>query len=675
MIIPVILMGSFSLVLTSMPIKAYQDFITGAFSGAFLDMLNFIYDATFGMVSLFITLSISICYIRSKGLRNNYVFVGAVTAVVGFFILSGVSIHKVNFEYMGVKGMFTAIFSAIVVSKIFVVIISNLTIPFRLYADGIDLEFNDAIIAMIPGTFIVSTIAILNYLVQKVFQVDCFHALFVRSVNSVFEISGRTFGSGLLFVLISSLLWFLGIHGSDVLEGTMEKVFSSGMKENINMIAQGKEPNVILTKQFFDLFVLIGGCGVTICLLISLFLVSRRNVNKNLARISAIPMLFNINELMVFGLPIIYNPYMLIPFVLTPIVCYIVSYMAFYLKLVPVITQEVAWTTPVFLSGYKATGSYKGSLLQFILIGIGVLIYIPFIRKYESAKIKSEMARMSELTEMLKKSERDNEDIKILSVSGIHGVLAKCLAADLQYAIEDEQIQLYYQLQYNDKLECIGAETLLRYRHPVHGMLYPPLVIKLAEEAGLLGKLERYMFKQAAIDYQKIKAVYHKKIKISVNVTISTILEPSFLTFLQKLKSDYSIEDSEMCIEITEQMAIKSDDQFEKVLNQVKKMGFLLAIDDFSMGSTSLKYLQKNQFDIVKLDGSIVTEMMTNDRSKEIISSIVYLANSLHFIVLAEYVESEEQIEKLKQIGCCYYQGYHFSKSVDINEFIEILNR
>lgn len=690
MIIPVIMMGSFSLVFKSMPIKAYQDFMTGTFSGAFLDMLNFIYDATFGVASLFITLSISVCYIRSRGLRTNYVFIGAVTAMISFLILSGLDVTRENLQYLSVKGMFTAIFSAIVISKLFVKVINNLKIPFKLYADGIDLEFNDAIVAMIPASFIVAAVAIMNYLVQKVFEVDCFHELFVQCVNSVFGIQGSSFGNGLLFVIISSLLWFFGIHGSDVLDGTMEKVFGNGVTRNLSLIANGKQPNEILSRQFFNSFVLIGGCGTTICLLIGLFLIGRRNVNKNLTRISAIPMLFNINEIMVFGFPIIFNPYMLIPFVLTPVICYVVSYIAFYADFVPVVSHQVEWTTPILLSGYKATGSYKGALLQFVLVAIGVLIYIPFIRKYESAKIKSEVARMDELTEILKKSERDNEDIKILQVPGYYGIMAKCLAADLKYAIEDNQIKLLYQLQYNDQLECIGAEALLRYQHPIHGLIYPPLVIKIAEESGLLSRLERNMFTKAAVDLNKIKESNqsvqskdsgdldhedNRHLKISVNVTISTILEPSFINFLENLKKNYSIEDNDICIEITEQMAIKSDAQFEKVLKKVKKMGFMLAIDDFSMGSTSLKYLQKNQFDIVKLDGSIVTEMMTNDRSKEIISSIVYLANSLHFMVLAEYVESEEQIEMLKKIGCYHYQGYHFSKSVDISEFIEILKK
>lgn len=674
MIIPVLMMGSFALILKSMPINAYQHFINHAFAGAFLSMFNFVYDATFGLLSVYIAFSISTYFIRSLGAKNNYAFVGGITTVASFFILSGVNSKEFNIGPLGPKGMFTAIFCGIIVSKLFMIVINNLKIPFRLYADGIDLEFNDSIIAMIPAISIVALFAIFNYLICNVFEMDSFHDFYVYIVGLIFRGRKASFLNGFLFVVTSSILWFMGIHGSDVLESVSDKIFSPGINKNIDLLTSGRQPTEILTRQFFDQFVLLGGCGVTICLLITIAIFSKRKINRNLAKIAGVPMIFNINEIMVFGYPIIYNPYLIAPFLVTPVMAYCISYLSMRMGWVPLIIKDVEWTTPIILSGYKATGSIRGSVLQVIIVILGVFIYMPFVKMYDRSKMRSEAARMEELTNILKKAEEDSEEIKILEVPGIPGALAKCLAADLQNAMEDKDIKLFYQLQYDNDFKCIGAETLLRYKHPVHGYIYPPLIIKIAEESGILSKLERYLFTEAASDYRKIKLITKKAYKISVNVTISTILEPGFMVFLKLLKKDYEIEDNEMCIEITEQMAIKSDSEFEKVLNQVKRMGFMIAIDDFSMGSTSLKYLQKNQFDIVKLDGSIVKEMMTNGRSKDIISSIVYLAKSLNFKVLAEYVETDEQMKTLEKLGCDYYQGYHFSKSVDIQEFLNILS-
>ena len=122
-------------------------------------------------------------------------------------------------------------------------------------------------------------------------------------------------------------------------------------------------------------------------------------------------------------------------------------------------------------------------------------------------------------------------------------------------------------------------------------------------------------------------------------------------------------------------MAIKSDNKFASILDKIKKLGYKIAIDDFSMGSTSIKYLQSNHFDIVKLDGAIVKDMMVNERSKDIVSSIVFLAESLDFKVLAEFVETQEQMMALQEVGCDYYQGYYFSKAVTKEEFIERIKK
>lgn len=670
MILPVLMLGSFSLLLKSFPLNVYQKFISYAFSGAFLHMMDFVYDATYGLLSVYIAFSIAFYAIRAEGVKHNYAFVGGLTSAISFFILSGMELENFDVTPLGLKGMFVAIFCAIIVSKLYVIIIHNVKIPFRLYADGIDLEFNDAIITMIPSVALVLLFAMFNYLICMVCDVDSFSEIYLRVVTYIFRNLDRTFVCGFLYVVVSSILWFFGIHGADALGSVSDRIFSSGLSENITKSFSGGNPGEILTSQFFEQFVLLGGCGATICLLFAIAIFGKRRINKNLAKISAFPMIFNINELMMFGYPIIFNPYLLAPFLVTPVAAYCVSYMAMYMGWVPVIINDVEWTTPIIFSGYKATGSVAGAILQIVVLLLGIFIYMPFVKMYDKSKMRSEKQRIIELTNILKKAEEDNEEIQIMEVPGIPGALAKCLAADLQNAIEDREIKLYYQLQYNNENVCIGAETLLRYNHPIHGFIYPPLIIKIAEESGILSRLERYLFTEAAIDYRRIKNETNRPYKISVNVTIATILEANFITFLKNLKNDYNIEDNEMCIEITEQMAIKSDAEFERALDKVKELGFMIAIDDFSMGSTSIKYLQKNQFDIVKLDGSIVKAMMTNERSKEIISSIVYLAKSLNFKVLAEYVETEEQRQMLEDIGCSYYQGYHFSKSVDIEEFL-----
>ena len=130
----------------------------------------------------------------------------------------------------------------------------------------------------------------------------------------------------------------------------------------------------------------------------------------------------------------------------------------------------------------------------------------------------------------------------------------------------------------------------------------------------------------------------------------------------------YNFKEKNFCIEVTEQTAVSFTDKTLDQLKQLKDMGLTLAIDDFSMGQTSINYLKHNLFDYLKVDGLIIKEMVESDNCKEIVQSIIDLANSLNMTVIAEYVELEEQKELLHQMGCDLYQGHLFSKSLPLDE-------
>ena len=228
----------------------------------------------------------------------------------------------------------------------------------------------------------------------------------------------------------------------------------------------------------------------------------------------------------------------------------------------------------------------------------------------------------------------------------------------------DHQIILAYQPQYNYEGKCIGAEALLRWKHPVHGMLYPPLVIRLAEEGGFLPQIEEEILKKALSDRDKVLARFGKDIKLSVNVTGTTVVTKRYMDFIRSLNEKKAFEGMNMCIEVTEQAALNCDESTLNALRSLKDMGLLLAIDDFSMGQTSINYMKDSIFDIVKLDGSLVKGLFEHENTSEIVSSIVSLASSIDMLVLAEYVETEQQREELHRLGCDCYQGYLYSPAV-----------
>jgi len=659
--IPVLTIGAFALILKTFPVKAYQNVISVILGGFLLQLFDIVYSATFGVLSVYMTFCISRGYIKLKDDANADQGGAALASLMSFFILSGSYLSGFGTENMGPKSMFLAIITGLGASALYI----KLRRLFRqryLFTAGADREFNRMLSTMAPIAIVVLSFALFNALVMRIFEVDSFHSLLALIFNKLFSIRGSTFIKGFCFVLLSSLLWFCGIHGSDTLEGVMQTYFAPGLAENQAALAAGAAPANIITKEFFDCFVLMGGCGSAICLLISILLFSRSRARRGLGLTAAFPMLFNINELMVFGLPIIFNPTMLIPFLLAPLVCYSTAYAAISTGLVPMITGSVEWTTPILLGGFHATGSLAGSTLQLVNVALGVLIYTPFVRMLDRQSEEAALRSYNSFVDYFRENEQALAALRITDMDNIYGDIAKSLCAELRDDIGG--FSLAYQPQYHYDGRCIGVEALLRWRHETYGVIYPPLIIKLAEEGGFLVDLEEAIWTRALEERPAVLRRFGEDIKISINVTGTTVVTPRFLQFCRQLNAREHLEGKNLCLEITEQAALSFNEDTIHALASLRKLGLLLAIDDFSMGQTSIHYLKDNMFDIIKLDGSLVRGLFTHRNSREIVSSITRLANSLNLTVLSEFVETAEQRDLLHEIGCDCYQGYLYSPAV-----------
>ena len=147
-------------------------------------------------------------------------------------------------------------------------------------------------------------------------------------------------------------------------------------------------------------------------------------------------MIFNINEMMVFGLPIIFNPIMFIPFILAPLACFTLAYIAIATGLVPMITHEVAWTTPILLGGYRATGSVAGSILQVVNVTASVLIYLPFLRLLDRWDEKKNMNEYNAFTEYYRNNEQLLLGVVLIEQKSRYGEFAKTLCADIKHGLK-----------------------------------------------------------------------------------------------------------------------------------------------------------------------------------------------------------------------------------------------
>jgi predicted signal transduction protein with EAL and GGDEF domain len=232
------------------------------------------------------------------------------------------------------------------------------------------------------------------------------------------------------------------------------------------------------------------------------------------------------------------------------------------------------------------------------------------------------------------------------------------LETDLRQAIAEEALEVYYQpcvSLADDKIT--GCEALLRWRHPERGMISPADFIPVAEDTGLIVELGEWVLRTACAE----AATWPGELKIAVNV--SPVQFRSHALALQVLTAlaTSSLPANRLELEITEAVPIHNDEIALSVLHELRAIGVRIALDDFGTGYSSLSYLQRFPFDKIKIDRCFITAMTQPDGSSSIVQAVVTIAAARHMITTAEGVETEEQREALRALGCTQMQGWLFS--------------
>ncbi len=466
---PLLIIGSFCIVFTSFPVAAYQEWIRAIFNGLIFDAILWIHNGTMGSVTLFVVLAISFNY--GSQVNSGEVGYYMITSIMTYIIFAAEESAEVSFGIFNATWLFTGIIVTLSTCFLFRKFYSITTKrDEKKYRSGVDTDFRNTVLMIFPSLCVV-----LFFVIIKIFFV-LGGGVNIQNIGSFFMMKlfgaiGTGYLGAIVYILFMHVLWFFGIHGSNMLYSVSLDLFEAGMLENIQNIASGGVSTQIFTKTFFDVFSLIGGCGTTICLLLALLLQSKKR-DKTLFKIGIVPAIFNINEIVIFGLPIVFNPIMLIPFVTVPLVLMSISALAMYMGLVPIPIVQVTWTTPIFFSGYLSTGSIAGVILQVVLLIVGTLIYMPFFKvaeRYYGSLLKKNVDGLIE--EMLICEER-GESINFNSGPRSKHDIVKTLTNDLRAAMVDNETMLYYQPQMNSDESVYGVEALLRWDHPMVGFLY-----------------------------------------------------------------------------------------------------------------------------------------------------------------------------------------------------------
>ncbi|MDB2800461.1 sensor domain-containing phosphodiesterase [Clostridioides difficile] len=245
---------------------------------------------------------------------------------------------------------------------------------------------------------------------------------------------------------------------------------------------------------------------------------------------------------------------------------------------------------------------------------------------------------------------------------------------DIKIALVKNQFEVYYQPKFSlVNGEMIGSEALIRWNHPEHGFISPAVFIPIAEKSKLILKIGRFVFERVCTDLSEWKKQGKKIVPVSVNLSRVELYQPDIVKFINKTIQMYNLSSDLIEIEITETVAINELNILKNILNELRKYGFSISMDDFGTGYFSISCLRDMPIDILKLDKSFLDGIEHDERSRNIAKSIVSLAKSLDLVVIIEGVESKEQAELMKQFGCDLVQGFYFARPMPAKNFLDLL--
>lgn len=389
MMMPLLMIGSLFLMITAFPLPAYQRGMASLLGENWKDIFDIPVSATFNLIALFVAFLVA--QQLAKQFELDSIAVGLLS-LASFLILTPLGNTSefgqvITFTWLGSKGMFVAMVIGVVTVKIFHFFVKRdilVKMP-----DGVPPEVIKSFEALIPGTVILA-IALLLRVGMEHTSYGTIHDFVYKMLALPLRALGTSYIGSILTVFAISILWSVGINSGSMVNGFVRPFWLENQAENIAALQAGQPLPHVITEQFFDM-IWMGGAGVTLSLLLAIVIFAKSKHIKSVGAIGIVPGIFNINEPVLFGLPIILNPIMLIPFNIVPIVMVTTQYIAMNIGLVSKpLGVAFPWPTPAVISGFITVGDFSGALIQIANLIIGAMIYLPFLRIIDKASKKEE---------------------------------------------------------------------------------------------------------------------------------------------------------------------------------------------------------------------------------------------------------------------------------------------
>lgn len=385
---PLMIVGSIALVISDFPLPAFQNFMASLFGEDWSWWSGVISSSTTGLVAIFTTFGVG--YSLAKSYDIDPLPVGMISVAAYFILLiqinEGSAFSAADF---GAQGLFSGMITAILAAVIYVKILKmNLVIKMP---PSVPASISRSFTALIPTAVILPLFLIIRY----IFMLTPYDSAndFILHVLQIplLGVGTSLIGTEITAGFFNTFFWIFGIYGTLIVQSVMQPIWDAAKYANLAAHQAGLAIPYIVTTEYLDHFVFLGGSGITLPLCFMLAFKSKSRQLKELGKLALVPSIFNINEPLIYGLPIVMNPILAIPFFITPMLSILLSYSAMAMGIVASPTGvAIPFTTPALIGGFLITGDIKVAILQLIILLMAGAIYFPFFKILDRKCVKDE---------------------------------------------------------------------------------------------------------------------------------------------------------------------------------------------------------------------------------------------------------------------------------------------
>lgn len=480
---------------------------------------------------------------------------------------------------------------------------------------------------------------------------------------------------GMIYLLFCSISWFFCLNGENILEHQLNELVIKSA-ENVHAWQAGHADINIISNLFFQVWCNIGGSGATLSLALAMLCNKKSKQYNNIIKFAFPLSLLNTNESLLFGVPIVLNGKMIIPFAIVPLSNYIIAYYATYWGIIPPLTVQMSWVTPPLINAWiGSNGSWRVVFLQVFEILLGAGIYHYYFDKMLS--ICTSLNSLLPNKKLSSIAEFDNsQDMLSIAPSGVSDYISEMKSYfHAQSRIKNLNYRgsfvLFFQPQVELKSNKIVAlEALVRHRD-AKGRITPPTFLTHFSRLNMMLQFDLFIL-EMAMNHIRTELSEFKGLAMSVNVSPQSLIHPEFINLVRSILKKPLPEGWGLQFEITESQEITDPATINKVICELKFLGITVALDDFGSGYSSIAYINTYDLDMIKLDRSLVLNLR-KDGGEEFLKNVFTLCSGSSARVLIEGIESQKERDFVTSIGISLVQGFYFYKPMPVEMVVDVL--